>query len=86
MSHIYDFDHLNTYSYAPRISLEPTTPGSHIRPYVNVETRRFHEGRVVDPSLGFDEDINTTFRVIGFDCLLHINEKICPRFVIEFFR
>ena len=86
MSHIYDFDHLNTDSYTPRISLEPTTPGSHIRPYVNVETRRFHEGRIVDPSLAYHRDINTTFRAIGFDCLLHINEKICPRFVLEFFR
>ena len=57
MSHIYDFDHLNTDSYTPRISLEPTTPGSHIRPYVNVETRRFHEGRIVDPSLAYHIDI-----------------------------
>ena len=44
MSHDYDFDHLRTDSYTPRISSEPNTPGNHIRPYVNLETRRFHEG------------------------------------------
>ena len=86
MSHEYDFDHLLTDTYTPEISQEPTTLGNHIRAYVNLETRRFHEGRVVDPSLVYHRDINTSFRAIGFDCLLHINEYICPRFVLEFFR
>ena len=85
MSHEYDFDHLLTDTYTPEISREPTTPGSHIRAYVNLETRRFHEGRVVDPSLVYHRDINTSFRAIGFDCLLHINEHICTCFVLEFF-
>ena len=82
MSHEYDFDHLLTDTYIPQISQEPTTPGNHIRAYVNLETRRFHEGRFVDPSLIYHRDINTSFRDIGFDCLLHINEYICPHFVL----
>lgn len=86
MSHHYDFDHLSTDNYMPGISHKPTTPGNHICPYINLETRRFQEGRVVDPSLIYDRDINMSFRAICLDCLLHINEYICPRFVVEFFQ
>lgn len=69
----------------PGISYEPAAPGNHIHPYINLETGRFHEDRVVDPSLIYDRDINISFRAIGLDCLLNINEYICPRFVVEFF-
>ncbi|GJQ91853.1 hypothetical protein Tco_0002992 [Tanacetum coccineum] len=37
------------------------------------------KGRVIDPSyLGDQPNLHPTFAAIGFDCLLDINEKICP--------
>ena len=81
MSREYNFDHRLTNIYIPDISREPNTPGNHVFGFNNLETRFFHEGHIVDSSLVFQKDINTSFRTIGFECLLTINEKICPRFV-----
>ena len=86
MSHEFEFDFSLTSVYTPNISLEPNTPGNHVRGFNNLENRHFHEGRIVDTSLQFEEGINTSFRAIGLECLLEINEKICPRFIMEFFR
>ena len=51
-----------------------------------LERRLFHEGRVVDPSFLANTDIREVFGTIGFDCLLDINEQICPVFVLEFYK
>ena len=42
------------------------------------------EGRVVDESFLNDTNIPQIFLKIKFDCLLHINEQICPVFILEF--
>ncbi|GJU82878.1 hypothetical protein Tco_1285243 [Tanacetum coccineum] len=47
----------------------------------------FHEGRVIDPSyLGDQPNLRPTFTAIGFDCLLDINEKMFPVFVLQFYK
>ena len=86
MSHEYEFDFSLTSVYTPNISLEPNTPSNHVRGFNNLETYYFHEERVVDSPLIFQEGINTSFRTIGLEGLLGISEKICPQFVLEFFR
>ncbi|GJW35238.1 hypothetical protein Tco_0058158 [Tanacetum coccineum] len=43
--------------------------------------------RVVDRSyLENQPNLRPTFAAIGFDCLLDINEKICPIFVLQFYK
>ncbi|GJR91943.1 hypothetical protein Tco_0215954, partial [Tanacetum coccineum] len=43
--------------------------------------------RVIDPSyLGDQPNLRPTFAAIGFDCLLDINEKIFPVFVLQFYK
>ncbi|GJY87062.1 hypothetical protein Tco_0501690, partial [Tanacetum coccineum] len=46
-----------------------------------LETRYAHEGRTIDPSFYRDlnDDYVAKFANIGFDCLLSLDEKICPR-------
>ncbi|GJS56437.1 hypothetical protein Tco_0629799 [Tanacetum coccineum] len=45
-----------------------------------------HEGRVIDSTFLDDQpNLRPTFAAIGFDCLLNINEKICPIFVLQFY-
>ncbi|GKB56778.1 hypothetical protein Tco_0912964 [Tanacetum coccineum] len=47
----------------------------------------FHEGCVIDPSYLIDQpNLRPIFTAIGFYCLLDINEKICPVFVLEFYK
>ncbi|GKB67498.1 hypothetical protein Tco_0928910 [Tanacetum coccineum] len=55
--------------------------------YKSLEHHLFHEGRVVDPSYLEDQpNLCPTFTAIGFDCLLDINEKIFPIFVLQFYK
>lgn len=85
MPHTYDINHILTQSYIPKISSEFDTPPEfipHIKPF---ELGHVHEGRMVDPSYPDKERIKRGFRFIGFDCLININEPICPRFVLEFY-
>ncbi|GJR58337.1 hypothetical protein Tco_1500499 [Tanacetum coccineum] len=55
--------------------------------YKSLEHRLFHEGRVIDPSyLGDQPNLLPAFAAIEFDCLLDINEKIFPMFVLQFYK
>ncbi|GJV98891.1 hypothetical protein Tco_1554143 [Tanacetum coccineum] len=49
------------------------------------KNRYIHEGRVVDPSFDNLVYVRSIFSHIGFECLLKINEKIVPRFILEFY-
>ncbi|GJR40599.1 hypothetical protein Tco_0387036 [Tanacetum coccineum] len=51
-----------------------------------LESRYVHEGRTIDPSFYNDisDDSMAKFTAIGFDCLLSLDEQICPRFIFEF--
>ncbi|GKC49061.1 hypothetical protein Tco_1071806 [Tanacetum coccineum] len=50
--------------------------------YRALESRYVHEGRTIDPSFYNDlsDDSVAKFTAIGFDCLLSLDEQICPRF------
>ncbi|GJZ80284.1 hypothetical protein Tco_0645278 [Tanacetum coccineum] len=55
--------------------------------YKSLVNRLFHEGRVVLPNFLEDEpNLRNIFAAIGFDCLLDINEQICPVFVLQFYK
>nr|GEV55610.1 copia protein [Tanacetum cinerariifolium] len=49
--------------------------------YRTLKSRFIHEGRTIDPSFYNDlnDDLVAKFTAIGFDCLLSLDEKICPR-------
>ncbi|GJR87493.1 hypothetical protein Tco_0211504 [Tanacetum coccineum] len=49
--------------------------------YMALESRYVHERRTIDPSLYSDlsDDLVAKFGAIGFDCLLSLDEQICPR-------
>ncbi|GJS15386.1 hypothetical protein Tco_0409858 [Tanacetum coccineum] len=49
--------------------------------YKSIVSRLIHEGRTINPTFLDDQpNLRPTFVAIGFDCLLNINEKICPIF------
>ncbi|GJY53062.1 hypothetical protein Tco_0778425 [Tanacetum coccineum] len=55
--------------------------------YKSLVTRLFHEGRVVLPDfLKNEPNLRNTFAVIVFDCILDIDEQICPIFVLQFYK
>nr|GEW13004.1 hypothetical protein [Tanacetum cinerariifolium] len=49
--------------------------------YRALESRYVHEGRIIDPSFYNDlsDDSVANFTAIGFNCLLSLDEEICPR-------
>ncbi|GJR05069.1 hypothetical protein Tco_0528053 [Tanacetum coccineum] len=57
-------------------------------PIMTLENRYVHEGRTIDPSFYNDlsDDLVAKFTAIGFDCLLSLDEQICPRFIFEFYK
>ncbi|GJV35010.1 hypothetical protein Tco_1407487 [Tanacetum coccineum] len=55
--------------------------------YKSLVSRIFHEGRTIDSTFLDDQpNLRPTFAAIGFDCLLEINKKICPIFVLQFYK
>ena len=76
-------DHKRTNDHIPTMSHEFSQPLKQI--FQNLETRSIHEGRVVFPDFADLTYIQTMFSMIGFECLLGINEEICPHFMLEFY-
>ncbi|GJS85678.1 hypothetical protein Tco_0752219 [Tanacetum coccineum] len=83
MPRITELDHQNTRNYIPIISNEFDQPLQNTLKLL--EKRYFHEDRVVSHNFENMNSINAKFESIGFECLLKINEKIVPRFVLEFY-
>lgn len=83
--HMFDYDHEFTEEYIPKIPLKSNVSCGLIRTFRNLESRYFHEGRIVKTSFSCHDHILTMFKSIGFDCLLNINEQICPQFILEFY-
>ncbi|GJV22019.1 hypothetical protein Tco_1371039 [Tanacetum coccineum] len=55
--------------------------------YKSIVSFLIHEGRVIHSTfLDNQPNLRPTFTAIGFDCLLDINEKICPIFVLQFYK
>ncbi|GJR90698.1 hypothetical protein Tco_0214709 [Tanacetum coccineum] len=55
--------------------------------YKSVVSRLIHEGHVIDSTFLDDQpNLRPTFAATGFDCLLDINEKIYPIFMLQFYK
>ncbi|GJS06152.1 retrovirus-related pol polyprotein from transposon TNT 1-94 [Tanacetum coccineum] len=76
-------DYKNTRHYIPKISHEFRTP---IREkLMNLEERYIYEGQVVFENFTCLNYVRSLFHFVEFECLLEINEQICPRFILEFY-
>ncbi|GKC65489.1 hypothetical protein Tco_1098087 [Tanacetum coccineum] len=76
-------DHKNTRHYIPIISHEYRTPiKGKLR---NLESRCIHKGRVVFENFANLNYVRSLFSFVEFECLLEINDQICPRFILEFY-
>ncbi|GJV65150.1 hypothetical protein Tco_1475978 [Tanacetum coccineum] len=51
----------------------------------NLESRYIHEGRVVFENFADLNYVRSLFHFVEFECLLEINDQICPRFILEFY-
>ncbi|GKA98393.1 hypothetical protein Tco_0826330 [Tanacetum coccineum] len=51
----------------------------------NLEERYIHEGRVVFDNFTDLNYVRSLFHFVEFECLLEINEQVCPRFILEFY-
>ncbi|GJS98988.1 hypothetical protein Tco_0820158, partial [Tanacetum coccineum] len=55
--------------------------------YKSLISSLIHEGRVIDSTFLDDQpNLPPTFAGIRFDCLLNINKKICPIFILQFYK
>ncbi|GJT07348.1 hypothetical protein Tco_0841810 [Tanacetum coccineum] len=76
-------DYKNTRDYILIISHQFRPP---IREKLrNLEQRYIHEGRVVFDNFTDLNYVRSLFEFIEFECLLEINEQVCPRFILEFY-
>ncbi|GKA30248.1 hypothetical protein Tco_0716553 [Tanacetum coccineum] len=76
-------DYKNTRDYIPKISHEFRTPIK--EKLMNLEERYIHEGRAVFDNFTDLNYVRSLFHFVEFNCLLEINEQICPRFILEFY-
>nr|GFB76494.1 hypothetical protein [Tanacetum cinerariifolium] len=85
MSKSTDVDHHDTAYYIPIYHHTGGFTGEEWEVYKSLINRLFHKGWVVLPNFLEDKpNLRNIFAVIGFDCLLDINEQICPVFVYNF--
>ncbi|GJS73129.1 hypothetical protein Tco_0705970, partial [Tanacetum coccineum] len=76
-------DYKNTRHYIPKISHEFRSPIKEKQR--NLEERYIYEGRVVFDNFTNLRYVRSLFHFVKFDCLLSINEQVCPRFILEFY-
>nr|GEY33580.1 copia protein [Tanacetum cinerariifolium] len=84
----YQQDYKKTCFYAPKIYNDPNMFDSLRDTNRALEIRYVHGGRTIDPCFYNDlsDDLVAKFTAIGFDCLLSLDEQICPRFIFEFYK
>ncbi|GJT78691.1 hypothetical protein Tco_1045416, partial [Tanacetum coccineum] len=76
-------DYKNTRHYISIISHEYRSPiKEKLR---NLESRYIHEGRAVFENFTDLNYVRSLFHFVEFECLLEINDQICPRFILEFY-
>ncbi|GJV99566.1 hypothetical protein Tco_1554818 [Tanacetum coccineum] len=51
----------------------------------NLEERYIHEGWVVFDNFTYLNYVRSLYHFVEFECLLEINEQVCPRFILEFY-
>ncbi|GJU58966.1 hypothetical protein Tco_1236732 [Tanacetum coccineum] len=77
----YQQDYKKTCAYAPKIYNDLNMTNELKNVYRALERRYVHKGRTIDPSFYQDliDKSLAKFTNIGFDCLLSLDEQICPR-------
>ncbi|GKA66879.1 retrovirus-related pol polyprotein from transposon TNT 1-94 [Tanacetum coccineum] len=76
-------DYKNTRHYIPIMSHEFRSPiKEKLR---NFEERYINEGQVVFDNFTDLNYVRSLFHFVEFECLLEINEHVCPRFILEFY-
>ena len=85
MTHANFSDHKATLKYLPLHHRTKGLTKTQVETFKALENRYVHEGRTIDPSFLEGTSILQNFAAINFDCLLDIDEPICPRFVLEFY-
>ena len=78
-------DHKETRNYLPKYHRTKGLDKDQVETFKSLEKRYVHEGRTIDPSFLEGTSIRQNFAAINFDCLLDIDEQICPRFILEFY-
>nr|GEZ25393.1 uncharacterized mitochondrial protein AtMg00810-like [Tanacetum cinerariifolium] len=78
----YQQDYKKTRAHALKIYNDPNMSDTLRDIYSTLESRYVHEGRTIGPSFYNDlnDDSGARFIAIGFDCLLPLDEEICPRY------
>ena len=79
------YDHKDTIKYLPKHHKTKGLTETQINIFKALEKRYVHEGRTIDPSFLAGTNLRTELAAINFDCLLEIDEPICPRFILEFY-
>ncbi|GJZ71066.1 hypothetical protein Tco_0634917 [Tanacetum coccineum] len=76
----YQQDYKETRAYALKIYNDPNMSNTLKDIYRALESRYVHEGRTIDPSFysNLSDDLVAKFEAIDFDCLLSLDEQICP--------
>ncbi|GKB82068.1 hypothetical protein Tco_0948963 [Tanacetum coccineum] len=84
----YQIDHQKTIAYAPKIYNDPNMSDELKEIYRTLKARFVHAGRAIDITFYQDmtEETLEKFNRIGFECLLNLDEEICPRFIMEFYK
>ncbi|GKA64209.1 hypothetical protein Tco_0763815 [Tanacetum coccineum] len=84
----YQQDYKKTRAYAPKIYNDPNMSDEIRDIYRTLESRYVHEKRTIDPSFynNLSDDSVAKFTAIGFDCLLSLDEQICPRSIFECYK
>nr|GEX51639.1 hypothetical protein [Tanacetum cinerariifolium] len=81
------FDHHDTAHYIPMYHRTGGFTGHEREVYMSLVSRLIDEGRVIDSTFLDDQpNLRSTFAAIGFNCLLNIDENICPIFVLQFYK
>ena len=79
------YDHKDTIKYLPKHHKTKGLTEAQINIFKASEKRYVHEGRTIDPSFLAGTNLPAGLANINFDCLLEIEEPICPRFILEFY-
>jgi hypothetical protein len=79
------YDHKDTIKYVPKHHKTKGLTPTQIDVFKALEKRYVHEGRTIDPSFIEGTNLLMELATINFDCLLEIDEPICPSFILEFY-
>ena len=79
------YDHKDTIKYLPKHHKTKGLTANQVNVFKALEKHYVHEGRTIDPSFLEGTNLYADFATINFECLLNIDEPICPRFILEFY-